>query len=190
MDSSVKTSTLKTQLKVGLILLAIAIILGLFNEAFGQTREQKIDRARRELSAQAETYLTEFNNMRLNFVNPRVQSFLSERLDLVLIGEPQHTVTDSLITITEEYKKKISKHDNKLTVTYKVVPDGSEMVIQSCQISGFDVYVFDFFIKYWKTTLNFEDVKKEEIVVNYWISDRASLSMNNQQAVIDIVKND
>ena len=179
--------------KIRIIFLLAVIIVGLFNEVFGQTRDEKITRARRELAAQAETYLTEFNGMRVNFVNPRVQSFLSERMDLVAVGHPETNFSDGTVIITEVYKKKVhanDKQDLKLFVTYKAIPEGNEFIIQSSQISGYDLYVTEFFIRYWKTTLNFEDVKKQEIVTNYWITDRASLSADAKKGmVIEIVKN-
>lgn len=180
--------TTEARFKSCLIAIVIALIAG---PTFAQNRDEKINRARRELAAQSETYLTEFNDMRLNFVNPRVQNFLSERLSLVAVGEPKQEVSESGITISENYRKKVSgaTKDLTLTITYHTKPFENDLIVQSCQISGYDVYVADFFIKYWKTTLNFDDVKKQEVVTNYWITDRASLSAaGNQTATIDITK--
>jgi hypothetical protein len=161
--------------------------------ASAQTRDEKINRARRELSARAETYLTEFNDMRLNFVDPRVQSFMSEKMGMTLSGDPSSNVDGKHITITETYQKKISSkvNDKALVIHYEGEADGNEIIIKECHISGVDMYVIDFFVKYWNTTLNFEDVKGKEVVTNYWITDRASLSKGNKpgEFVIVIARN-
>ena len=176
-------SVAKSQLKIGVIFLIIAIILGLYNELSAQSRDEQITRARRELSVQADNYLTEFNGMRVSFVNPRVQGFLSEELEFSISGEPETSVAGDLATITETYVKKVGingKADLNLKVKYTAIPQGDEFIIQSCEISGYDRYVIEFFIKYWKTSLNFEDVKEKEVVMNYWNTDRAALSADTK----------
>ena len=139
------------------------------------------DREIRELSSQAQSrYLTEFNNMRLNFVNPRVQSFISGVLDLPMIENSSSI--DSLAgfwVLTESYHKGIregNEPEYKLNVRYKLKTEGNDFIIQSCTIDGYSRFVVEFFVKYWETTLNFENVKKDEVVMNYWITDRAALS--------------
>lgn len=167
-----------------IILITLTVLTSVV--AFPQTRAQ------RELSARAETYLTEFNDMNVNFVNARVQDFLFDELDLVPTEDPEYSFVDEIVTITETYRKSVrtATNDHSLQVIYKAKPEGNDLIIQTCQVSGFDVYVVDFFVKYWNTTLNFESVKKGEVVVNYWITDRASLSLlGNRTAKIDIVKN-
>lgn len=180
-----KGSATSAQLKLGLIIVLIVLIVGLASQAFSQTRTQ------RELAAKSETYLTEFNNMNLNFVNPRVQDFLDDQLDLVPSGEPEYNFADGQVTVSETYRKKVHTDGKDLTlqVIYKAKPEGNDLIIESSQIKGFDVYVIEFFIKYWKTTLNFDNVKSQELLTNYWITDRASLSISDQGAVIDVIKN-
>jgi len=173
----------------------LAILISL-NFCFSQGKkatDAQLERRVREISSNSYSpYTTEFNNMDLNFVNNKVQKFLNLRLDMALTEDShQSVVTDSCINISESYHStKINEKSRKLTFTYSVkAEEGSSiLIVHSCKITGDKSSVIDFYIKYWDTTLDFDNTKKEEFVVNHWINDRIALTWNLQGAFIQVAK--
>ena len=174
----------RTQINTLLILFSIT----LFTEiAFCQGKDEKVNRADRELAAQAENYLTEFSNMRLNFVNPRVQKFLSEQMGLVVVGNRQTQLLETGNTVFEDYQKKESsskKREIVLQVRYHIEQEGGELIVSSCTISGSELYVTDFFVKFWNITLTPNDP------VYHRLSDRVVLvHKKDGTALVNIMQN-
>ena len=136
-------------------------------------------------------FLTQMTFFELNFVNLRIQDFMSKRLMMAPKGEPTFT-GDAIKTLTQKYHKNIQINFAKeydMSVSYKLFPLQDKLIIESCEITGYYQYVIDFFVDYWTTTLNFEAAKGGEIVVNYLLQDRASLTLNfpKETATIKII---
>lgn len=136
--------------------------------------------------------LTQFTFFDMNFVNIRLQNFLENELSLIMVGEPTEDIKKDKYCIIERYEKGIQINHSKpyyIKVIYNLYPEGKNLIIKSCEISGYWNYIVDLYIKYWNTTLNFEAAKKGEIVVNYLMQDRISLSLNaqNETGKISIV---
>lgn len=162
----------------------LIIFILTINFSFAQS-----DREKHEINARMQSlFTTEFTNMRMNFVTPRVQDFLEKRMELTIVGEPEIRAVDSLFIFDSKFIKHVSSNNNTLHFTYNTKPEGNEFIIQSCEINGNFQFVVEFFIKFWNTTLNFADVKRKETVVNYWLSDRAALTIHNGVASIRIAK--
>lgn len=132
--------------------------------------------------------LTKFNGMDLNFVNWNVQDFMSKYMGMKPIGDQKVDMTKPIKTIETIYVKSISQNNkqHKMSVKYYLVPEGNKIKIKSCEISGYWDYVVMFYVKYWNTTLNFEEAKGKELVVNHLIDDRVALEVSAAKALAKI----
>lgn len=133
-----------------------------------------------------ETQITYFD---LNFVNLKIQSFLSGKLYMTP-EEPSYNLNNGEGTITQSYIEKIAinREPRKLIFTFKVFHLGDDFVIEQLKISGDNEKVLSFYVSYWSTSLNFDDIKKNEIVSNKFLQDHISYSYNNNKPVI-LIKN-
>jgi hypothetical protein len=188
-------SNLKIQLRISLVIFGMIVLVAIANKCYGQKlTDEQLDRRLREMQSEAyRGYTTEFNLMRLNFVNRKIQSFLSEVMDMSVTENSSNLSTiDSSMVLTESYhSKKLNetKKGLKFSFVVKAENQGHDFIIQSCRITGDRSSVLDFYLKYWKTTLDFENTKKEELVINHWINDRISLTWNDKEAYITVEKN-
>jgi hypothetical protein len=170
------------------ILTALAICLCLSGQSQEDSTARWIlsnkDQMENHMKASGD-FVTQFCNMELNFVDMRVQDYMSmqgylQQSDLMkfnMIGPNKY--------IQEVYISKSSQSLNphKIFVKYNVKPlNDHEFYITSCEIFGFSVYVINFFIGFWPRALNFDDCKKKEIVYYTFLFDRIGL-------YVDLVKN-
>ena len=125
-------------------------------------------------------YLTQFTYFELNFVNTRLEQYLTLYSD--------YSMSDDIIFVMDKpekylintYEKKVSSSSNKRTfqVKYNLFEEEGNLLIKSVEISGYWEYIIDIYINYWTTNLNFEATKKEETVINYLLQDRVALTLN------------
>jgi hypothetical protein len=134
-------------------------------------------------------YITQICNMRLNFVNMRIQDFMEhwgylqqQELTKFNMQAPRPYISNVYIS-----RFSTSLNPNKVTIKYFIKPlSENEMYVTSCEFSGYTQYIIDIFINYWPTTLNFEDCKKGEVVYNYFLQDRAGLYIDPSKATARI----
>lgn len=131
-------------------------------------------------------YYTQFTNMDVNFVNLRVQSFLSDN---------KFYQTEDASTYTQlknTYMLKSGTSKNRINVIYDIIPGSdNKMIISKCKINGFDEYVVDFFLKFWKTTIKYDFISKNKIAYYELMEDKITLtwSIERKFAEITIDKN-
>ncbi len=135
--------------------------------------------------------LTQFTYFDLNFVDTRLQNYLSHYLFFAPIGEPEINFTPTSKSISMKYEKKAQYGFTKprgITVKYNLFDNNGLLIIKSCEISGYWLYITDLYVNYWTTDLNFESAKKKELVVNYLLQDRIALTLNpiNESGFISI----
>lgn len=116
-------------------------------------------------------YYTQFTGMRINFVNMRVQAFMSFNGYALQEQEPTYEY------IIERYIKKsnASITSPSIYIKYNISVDENDFIISSCEIYGFDLYVIEFFIKFWNTTMQFHDVKNKGVAFYNLLEDKISL---------------
>ncbi|MEO2064476.1 MAG: hypothetical protein ABGW97_15950 [Christiangramia sp.] len=134
---------------------------------------------------QFETQITYFD---LNFVNSKIQEFLSRKLEMTLQGDSNYNLDGGKGTISESYLDKISinKEPRKMTFSFEVFPVEGELVVKTLKITGDTDAVLDFFVRYWSTNLNFDDVKRKEVVSNRYLQDRISFTFNEGNSTIEV----
>jgi len=120
-------------------------------------------------------YATQFSNMRLNFVNMRVQNYM-ENNAFIYYKEPVFTTNDKYKILTENYISKFSNSTSpdKITLKYFLKQRNKEYIIDKCIISGDYNYVISFFVKFFPTIVNVEDIQKKEIAYCYYYKDKIS----------------
>lgn len=138
--------------------------------------------------------LTQITYFDLNFVNLKIEQFLSSNLYLVPSGSPEINMKGQIKTITTHYNSKITFNNaanRTFTVKYYLLTSDytKGFIIKSCEIYGYFDWVAKFYLKYWTTTLNFENAKRGEVVVNYLWQDRVAFSGNGRQAKIAVTNN-
>ncbi len=124
-------------------------------------------------------YQTKICDMRLNYVQNRVHDFL--RNSIKVFGENDgEYYRGNPRTMTYKY--------DKLKIKYVVDTTGGEFIIRSCDISG-DIYAaINFYVFFWNTKLQFENLKEGELVSNYLWNERIALlpNLRNKTALITI----
>jgi hypothetical protein len=80
----------------------------------------------------------------------------------------------------------INSKPKELFFKFKVFTIEKELVIEKLKITGNENSVLKFYVSFWTTTLNFDDVKKKEIVSNNIWQDRISYSFNRGKSFIEI----
>jgi hypothetical protein len=132
-------------------------------------------------------YYTQFSDMRFNFVNMRVQDYMKRNGYL-----EQETDFDYGKYIQVSYISKFSTTNNPEKIYIKYYVEVSDMengfIIKSCDIYGYDYYVVNFFIKFWNTQMQYDNVEKNELVYYYLLEDKISLFWTPPKAKIEIRK--
>lgn len=133
-----------------------------------------------------ETQVTYFD---LNFVTLKIQDYMSYEFGMTLNDEKmKYELKDGKGFITYAFIEKIAINSKpkELFFKFKVFPIEKDLVIEKLKITGNENAVLKFYVSFWTTTLNFDDVKKKEIVSNRIWQDRISYSYNNRNSFIEI----
>lgn len=143
----------------------------------------------RYISATSNEYETQITYFDLNFVNLKLQDYLSYQFGMTLNSEKaKYELKNGKGFITSAFVDKISMNRNprELFFKFNVFPMGKEFVIKDLKITGTTDAVLRFYVSYWTTTLNFDDISKTEIVSNRLLQDRISYNFNNGNPYIKI----
>lgn len=169
----------------------IALILVLITSA--NSYAQKISPYFPEpfLTSSSNKYQTQISYFDLNFVTLKLQDYMSYNFAMTLNDEKmKYELKDGKGDITFAFIDKIAmnKKPRELYFKYTVFPLEEEFVIKELKITGDSDAVLRFYVSFWTTTLNFDDVSKTEIVSNRLFQDRISYSFNKGNSYV-IVKN-
>jgi hypothetical protein len=165
-----------------LLLILIANITKAQNDSLSKLYDSFADENQRFMSMRAladHGLLTQITGFEINFVDTRIQEYLSKYTILGLVGEPSVNMIGSNKYIIQKYEQKIQYNNNKTStfnVKYNLIIDKqNRIIIKSCKIYGSSLHVLDFYVNFWPTSLNFEAAKKNEVVVNFLLQDRVAL---------------
>lgn len=130
---------------------------------------------------------TQFTYIDINYVSPKIEQFVSDKLNLCRVSElDKYDFTDFDKIIEYNYKTCIGVGKPKtLLIRFVVFAHENNLIIKKVIIKGFDEYVLQFFIKFWYTKLNFDTVREGEIVSNFFLQDKVFL-VRNKDLTIDI----
>ena len=134
-------------------------------------------------------YECQFTYFDLNFVSLNIQDFMSRKFAMSQDGsQSKYNLKEGKGTISNVYIDQISinREPRKIKITYTIFPIEKEFVIKSVKITGNADVVLKFYVYFWSTTLNFDDVSKKEAVSNRYFQDRISYSYNNGNSYIQI----
>ncbi len=134
-------------------------------------------------------YLTQITFYEFNFVSINHQNFMIYDFEM---GLNEDKSTSSIKKgkgqiINAFIERSAMERDLKeLIFDYKVFTTDSVFVIESLKITGSPSMVLKFYVQFWETNLNFDNVKGKEIVTNRHIQDRVSYSFNNGAPSIEV----
>ena len=129
------------------------------------------------LFAQGNNYETQITYKDLNHVSTKIEAFLNDNYTMQ-IDDTNFNLKDGTGEITQIYKEQIAINKNvkAIKVTYNVFTLKNEFIIKEASITGSNEIVIGFYISFWNTNLNFDDIKDKEIASNRYFQDRISLS--------------
>ena len=137
------------------------------------------------ITSGTETQITYFD---LNFVALRIQEFASQSLEMTLIDN-EYNIKDGKGDITYIFEEKIvagSRTPYKLNAVFSVEPLANTFVIKSLKINGDSDKVLSFYVGFWNTTINFDDLKKKGMVYNRYLQDKIEYHFNSGNPYIEI----
>lgn len=167
------------------LLILLLILIG--GNIYGQTISPYFPS--RYISPTSNEYETQITYFDLNFVNLKLQDYLSYQFGMTLNSEKaKYELKNGKGFITSAFIDKISMNRNprELFFKFNVFPMGKGFVIKDLKITGTADAVLRFYVSYWTTTLNFDDVSKTEVVSNRLLQDRISYNFNNGNPYIKV----
>jgi hypothetical protein len=135
-------------------------------------------------------YETQITYVDLNHVSIKIQSFLSDKLDMQL-DDTKYNLTDGVGEIISIYTEgiAINREPKSIRIIYNVFGIGHDFVIKEATISGDIDIVIRFFVRFWKTTLSFDNLKNGEIASYRFLQDKISFSDNVIKITNTAIKN-
>lgn len=139
-----------------------------------------------------ERHQTQFTYFDLNYVNFRVQNYLEKNSGMVLMNT-KFNLKDGRGIAEFIYKESMVIGSNRKPYTlhfnYTVAPIENDLVITKCKITGQVDKLIAFYVGFWKTTLQFDEVKRQKEVYNHYLQDRVSFFFNNGNPYV-IIENE
>lgn len=131
-------------------------------------------------------YQTQITYFDFNFVSMNFQNYMIKKTNMTL-DDTKYNLKSGVGTITDIYiNNGINTKIKKLYFTYTVFTIENDFVIKKLRISGDTDVVLKFYIFYWSTNLNYDDVKGRETVSNRFLQDRISYNFNEGKSFIEI----
>lgn len=129
-------------------------------------------------------YATQITYFDLNFVDQRMQNFLRTQLNMSFSGFPKFTKENGYQILNVGYVKDGAYIGNQkirhLYFKYTLFENKSKRsMIKSLKIYGSAIDVIDFYVRYWPTTINF-DQSKSKIAFNYLLQDKATIACSTK----------
>lgn len=139
-----------------------------------------------------EKHQTQFTYFDLNYVNFRVQNYLEKNSGMVLM-DTKFNLKDGHGIAEFIYKESMVIGSNRKPYTlhfnYTVAPIENDLVITKCKITGQTDKLIAFYVGFWKTSLQFDEVKRRKEVYNHYLQDRVSFLFNNDNPYV-IIENE
>ncbi|QAA81395.1 hypothetical protein EI546_06475 [Aequorivita sp. H23M31] len=139
-----------------------------------------------------ERHQTQFTYFDLNYVNFRVQNYLEKNSGMVLM-DTKFNLKDGHGIAEFIYKESMVIGSNRKPYTlhfnYTVAPIENDLVITKCKITGQVDKLIAFYVGFWKTSLQFDEIKRRKEVYNHYLQDRVSFFFNNGNPYV-IIENE
>lgn len=145
--------------------------------------------------AQKDTNFVGGNNSKLVLItgyNPNsvlnyIGSYMTDDFSFTYGAGPKKEIPGH---ITMPFKPKVTTN-SKSGITFRFIIDNTKGTITKCTIDGYYVDVVNFFVRYWPTTIKFEDAVKQQTAIKYLITDKIILTVSpeTKKAVIEVVSN-
>lgn len=131
-----------------------------------------------------QTQVTYFD---LNFVNAKIQEYMDKEMQMYVSGDKYDLVAGKgNITFVYSDKGAINTTIKKMSFIFNVEPINNEFVIKSCKIVGNSERLVAFYVSFWSSPLNFDQVKSKGIIYNNFMMDKISFHYNGNNPYITI----
>jgi hypothetical protein len=131
-----------------------------------------------------QTQMTYFD---LNFVNVKIQDYMINEMQMNLSSDKYDLVAGKgNITFTYSDNGAINTTIKKMSFIFNVEPINDEFVIKSCKIVGNSERLISFYVHFWSSPLQFDQVKSKGVIYNNFMMDKISFHYNGNQPYITI----
>jgi hypothetical protein len=161
----------------------------------GAKKEDSIKRANEVVNYSRDTNYVGYPNKNLVMINGYNPNSVLNYIGFYMTDDFGFTYSDGPTKeipghITMLFKPRVTSN-SKSSITFHFVVDNKKHVITKCNIDGYYIDVIKFFIEYWPTKINFDDVVKKQTAIEYLMTDKIILTVNaaNKTAKIDVVRN-
>lgn len=118
-------------------------------------------------------YQTQITFVDLNHVVLKIQDFLSSKMKLSPHGKERYNLKEGIGTISYEYLTSSGK-PKKINLTFTVFPIDHDFIIESCAITGDNDLVLQFYVKYWDTNINIDEITAKRTAHSRFLQDEIS----------------
>jgi len=137
-----------------------------------------------DLRGKNNRYETPMTYVELNHVSNRVQLFMNDVLDMTM-GDGYPKFNDNSLKEVYVDKVSINRTPSRLTIEYSTFSIGHDYVVKNVKISGDKV--IEFFVRFWNTTMSFNEVKEKGIVHYVFLQDKSTLYYNHGNCYIEVI---
>lgn len=134
--------------------------------------------------AHPDLYLTEFIGYDYNKVMPKLQMYLQNKMGVASV-DAMSGMYNGWLRIVYTPQVDDSKEQRFLYLFAKM--KGNSTNISQMKITGDWGLIVPLFCEYWPTTLNFNNLNKGQIVSEYYMSEKITLSSNASSDVCTII---
>ena len=90
-------------------------------------------------------------------------------------------------TITKTYSTSVGRDVYRMQIKYNVALFEDQHIVKSITVSGSPYLVTKFYLLAWRTKIQEGDLKKNELVKNYYLQDDISYQFHNGKPVITVI---
>lgn len=183
-------------MKNGILLICLFTAFAAKSQDFEKLRQEQ--RAKDSLAqigeaslfdpAHPDLYLTEFIGYDYNKVMPKLQMYIQDKMGMASV-DAMFGMYNGWLRVAFTPQVDDAKEQRFLYLLAKM--KGNSSNISQMKITGDWDLIVPLFCDYWPTTLNFNNLKKGQIVSEYYMSERITLSSNvsSNQCEVTISRN-
>jgi hypothetical protein len=127
--------------------------------------------------------LTQFSDMKYNFVSSRIQKYISKYLNMFPDADD---VNGDNVVLRFKEKSAINAPQKELIFTFGVNTVGSDFVIRDCKITGDKQKLIDFYLNYWNTKLKLDENKTGLVAETKLLADNSNLYLEGNKSYIEV----
>lgn len=131
-------------------------------------------------------HATQMTYFDMNFVNDRVQDYISQRMNLVEVKRLDN-LSQSPMAITVKYGQLMGTDHRTLNVKYFLfVHDEHNLIISKCIITGNLDFASKFFAGYWTQELNIDETKTGRVMWKTLLQDKITFKYDKSTKIATI----